>query len=353
MPANRAFQWAVRGYERLAQAAITDEAQGLLTEAFNFVYPSMRKPENAVEVRRMGVATLAMATSEGDDWRADFLAALEAQRHFEVHCLLQSHASAGRLRKPYGTEIEDITPEQARARAVHWREINGEWCWPHFQPRELASKESGLVYAEPHLLDSLERLRKMNGGQALMLTSAYRTPERNSATPGAAPGSKHMLGQAVDMRVGNVDPIQLIQCAEECGFPAIAQYADARVPRVHLDVRPTGSWIAAPMGAFKADRDYLDSDEERVTEPPADKSLGAAVGAGGAATVGAVLEATEGGIIEAATNITMTLTRFAEAVGQQFLPLAAACVALYSGYQYRRQIWSRIMGAMGKVWSGS
>lgn len=353
MPATKAFNWAVRGYERLVGSSITEEAEGLLHEALNFVYPTLPKPKNALHVRRMGVATLAIATSEGDEWRRDFLNALEAQRHFEVHCLLQSHTAAGRLRKPYGTEIERITPEQARERAVHWREVKGEWCWPHFQPRELASKESGLVYAEPRLLDDLERLRKLNGDQALMLTSAYRTPERNSSTPGAARGSKHMLGQAVDMRVGNVDPIQLIQCAEECGFPAIAQYADARVPRVHLDVRPAGSWIAAPMGAFKPDRDYLDSDEERVTEPPADKSLGAAVGAGGAATVGAVLEATEGGIIEAATNITMTLTRFAEAVGQQFLPLAAACVALYSGYQYRRQIMARIMSAVGRSWSGS
>jgi hypothetical protein len=343
----------VRGYERLAQSTITEDAEGLLTEAFNFVYPSVPKPQDSVSIRRMGVATLAVATSEGDEWRQDFLAALHAQRHFEVHCLLQSHVTAGRLRKPYGTEIERITPEQARARAVHWREIRGEWCWPHFMPRELASKESGLVYVEPHLLDYLERLREMNGGHALMLTSAYRTPERNAATPGAAPGSKHMLGQAVDMRVSNVDPIQLIQCAEECGFPAIAQYADARVPRVHLDVRPQGSWIAAPMGAFDPDKDYINSDEERVTEPPADKAIGGAVGAGGVATAGAILEATEGGVIEAATDIVTTLTRFAEAVGQQFLPIAAACVALYSGWQYRRQIIARVMAAVGKTWSGS
>ena len=345
------FKWSKQGLAALhGQERINRNQADALTGAFRVLMEAAPPGDDEIRRRRFGVVAVAIASAPEDTapWGSHLMEAYRIGRHFEAHCLLNEHDHGDRLRQNYGTEIEEITPAEARRRAVHWRKIKGTWPWHNFHPREMADKGNGLTYVEPHLMDMLEELRAYNDDQALLLTSAYRTPERNRITPGAAKASKHMLGQAVDVRVSNLDPVQLVACAKACEFAGIAQYADAAVPRVHLDVRPQGSWIAAPMGEFNPHKDYLGADEERVTEPPADKSLGGVVGAGGAAATIGVLQSMEDGFFSAVTNITDTITKLATAVGQELLPIAGGVVAVYSAYQYRRQIWARLKAA---IWS--
>lgn len=46
----------------------------------------------------------------------------------------------------------------------------------------------------------MERVRERLGGRAITITSGYRSPALNAATPGSAKASAHTLGWAVDFQ---------------------------------------------------------------------------------------------------------------------------------------------------------
>jgi hypothetical protein len=46
----------------------------------------------------------------------------------------------------------------------------------------------------------MERVRELLGGHAITITSCYRSPALNAATPGSAKNSAHTLGWAVDFQ---------------------------------------------------------------------------------------------------------------------------------------------------------
>ncbi len=100
--------------------------------------------------------------------------------------------------------------------ARHWREIRPrDWPFPHFAPRELASRGNGAVRTSLAAGERLETLRRLIG-RPLIVNSAYRDPLHN-ARVGGAPLSRHKVGDAFDVALD-----------------------DARLYRafLHLDCRP-------------------------------------------------------------------------------------------------------------------
>lgn len=110
---------------------------------------------------------------------------------------------------------------------------------PHFRVREFACKDgSDPVFLSPRLVELLEQVR-IHFDAPVTVTSGYRTPSHNRATPGASPRSQHLYGRAADIRVRGRTPAQ------------VAAYAETLLPDsggigvypgfVHLDVRPAKS----------------------------------------------------------------------------------------------------------------
>ena len=112
------------------------------------------------------------------------------------------------------------------------------WRWPAFSPREIACKGTGSVLINEAALDKLQALRDRLG-KPLVITSAYRSPEHNKRV-GGAKNSRHMKGDAFDIRMDNHDPHQFEAAARAVGFTAFGYYPKSGF--MHIDTGPARSW---------------------------------------------------------------------------------------------------------------
>lgn len=76
------------------------------------------------------------------------------------------------------------------------------------------------------------------GVSKLVVTSSYRSPEHNAATPGAATNSLHCAGLAVDFGLNGGDRYTVADEAWNLGFGGIAVGPSF----VHIDIGPRASW---------------------------------------------------------------------------------------------------------------
>lgn len=117
--------------------------------------------------------------------------------------------------------------------AQHFSQIHkGDWPWPHFSPREIASPDTGALVVDTRLLDLLEGIRSFWG--AIQITSAYRTPEYNKEI-GGAPRSQHILGRAADCVVAYRQQREFGDLAQREGAGCVIEYHHRGF--VHVDVR--------------------------------------------------------------------------------------------------------------------
>jgi len=87
----------------------------------------------------------------------------------------------------------------------------------------------------PLLLEKLEKLRKVIE-RPVYITSGYRCFEYNRKVGGVA-NSYHCIGLAADIKVKDINLIELLGHAEEIDFNGIGFYEKKNF--LHLDVRPT------------------------------------------------------------------------------------------------------------------
>jgi uncharacterized protein YcbK (DUF882 family) len=80
------------------------------------------------------------------------------------------------------------------------------------------------------LLDVLERIRAQLGGHPLVVVSGFRCEVHNTRV-GGAPRSRHLHGDAADLRFG-VCPLDVAERAGAVGIGTSGRWA------VHVDVRP-------------------------------------------------------------------------------------------------------------------
>ncbi len=112
------------------------------------------------------------------------------------------------------------------------------WRWPDFTPRELACRGTGKLVVDTEALDRLQALRRAIG-RPMVINSAYRSPEHNTAV-GGAPRSLHMRALAFDVRMDNHDPAAFEAAAREAGFTGFGFYP--RQGFMHIDIGPARTW---------------------------------------------------------------------------------------------------------------
>ncbi|WP_093310502.1 YcbK family protein [Tindallia californiensis] len=103
----------------------------------------------------------------------------------------------------------------------------------NFLLREFECKDgSHQVAVKAELIEKLQRLRDLIG-QPMIVTSGYRNQSHNAAVGGAAQ-SRHLTGEAADVRVAGMHPDEVAQLAAQVGFNGIGIYNRF----THVDIRP-------------------------------------------------------------------------------------------------------------------
>lgn len=106
----------------------------------------------------------------------------------------------------------------------------------HFKVKEFACKDgSPVVFIDDYMVTLLEILRKTIN-KPIIITSGYRTPERNKEV-GGAKYSYHMRGCAADIRVNGMTPKEVAKelnkiVPNNCGIIVYESW-------IHFDVRNT------------------------------------------------------------------------------------------------------------------
>ena len=106
---------------------------------------------------------------------------------------------------------------------------------PHFNLSEYACPCCHRVMLHPRLLAKLVKLRNVLE-RPVFITSGYRCSTYNRKVGGVV-NSYHLIGLAADIKVKDVNLIELLGKAEEIDFNGIGFYEKKNF--LHLDVRPT------------------------------------------------------------------------------------------------------------------
>ena len=133
------------------------------------------------------------------------------------------------------------------------------------------------------LAEALGRIAR-HFGRYIIVTSGYRTPSHNAATPGADPDSYHVYGLAADIVIPGVPPEQVAAYARHVlGMGGVALYRSSGF--VHVDV---GAWRGNWQDPFPSTYDVDDAPAPPVI--PADVPVAVVVaGAVGLALLGYAL----------------------------------------------------------------
>ena len=114
-------------------------------------------------------------------------------------------------------------------------QINNIIIAPHFNLSEFACPCCQKVMLHPLLLLKLVALRDVLE-RPVSITSGYRCPSYNRKVGGVA-NSYHCIGLAADIKVKDINLMELLAYAEEIDFSGIGFYEKRHF--LHLDVRPT------------------------------------------------------------------------------------------------------------------
>lgn len=107
---------------------------------------------------------------------------------------------------------------------------------------------------DPALVDILQRIRD-HFDAPVTINSAYRCEKHNKSVGGASK-SKHLFGQAADIKVSGVKPLKIAQYAESIGVKGIGLYDNF----VHVDTREKQYlWRGSEQDEQKTFGKYADS----------------------------------------------------------------------------------------------
>lgn len=91
-----------------------------------------------------------------------------------------------------------------------------------------------VVGLYPEFVAKLDLARKI-AGFPFIITSGYRSPEKNQSIIGAVPDSAHLKGMAVDLRVENSHEVwKMITALEKAGITRIGVYLNNDMQPVHV-----------------------------------------------------------------------------------------------------------------------
>lgn len=84
---------------------------------------------------------------------------------------------------------------------------------------------------DEQLVTYLQKIRD-HFGKPVIINSAYRCKKHNTSVGGAG-NSKHVYGQAADIKIAGITPLKIAQYAESIGIKGIGRYTNF----VHIDTR--------------------------------------------------------------------------------------------------------------------
>lgn len=114
-------------------------------------------------------------------------------------------------------------------------EINNIIIAPYFHLFEFACPYCRRVMLHPKLLTKLGELRG-RVARPVTITSGYRCFIHNQEV-GGVDNSYHCIGLAADIKVRDINLIELLEICEKIDFAGIGFYEKRQF--IHLDVRPT------------------------------------------------------------------------------------------------------------------
>ena len=107
--------------------------------------------------------------------------------------------------------------------------------WRSDETRVIDRRTIDIMTASHNLLDVTE---------PYTLLSGYRTPQTNAMlrrrSGGVAKNSRHMIGEAADLRLGNRSVEQIYRAALACNGGGVGRYSRSNF--VHMDCGPVRSW---------------------------------------------------------------------------------------------------------------
>lgn len=113
---------------------------------------------------------------------------------------------------------------------------------PNIKVKDFACKDgSDVILINPHLIELLEKIRA-HFNSNLIIISGYRTPPYNRKIGGAGI-SQHMFGNAADIRIDGVKPVQIYEWLKTFHNGGIGLYTAKRF--THVDVRNVIGYGAA------------------------------------------------------------------------------------------------------------
>lgn len=116
---------------------------------------------------------------------------------------------------------------------------------------------------DPKLAEYLQKIRD-HFGQPVTINSAYRCSKYNKSIGGASK-SKHLYGQAADIKVSGVTPLKVAQYAESIGIKGIGQYSNF----VHIDTRTIKYfWYGNEQESRSTFGKYVDTTENQTASSP-------------------------------------------------------------------------------------
>ncbi|SFE22011.1 YcbK family protein [Roseivivax sediminis] len=107
--------------------------------------------------------------------------------------------------------------------------------WRNGQVKDIDLRTIDIMAATHNLLDCSE---------PYMLISGYRSPETNamlrSRSSGVAKNSRHLVGEAADLRLSSRSVNQMARAASACKAGGVGRYTGSNF--VHMDCGPVRSW---------------------------------------------------------------------------------------------------------------
>lgn len=120
---------------------------------------------------------------------------------------------------------------------------------------------------DEQLVTYLQQIRD-HFGKSVTINSAYRCKKHNTSVGGAS-GSKHLYGQAADIKIAGVSPLKLAQYAESIGIKGIGRYSNF----VHIDTRKNKYFWNNTNGKNVQTSTFGGQSAFKVEEPKTNKNL--------------------------------------------------------------------------------
>lgn len=107
--------------------------------------------------------------------------------------------------------------------------------WRNDQVKEIDLRTMDIMAAVHNMMDTSE---------PYLLISGYRSPQTNAMlrarSSGVAKNSRHLRGEAADLRLNSRSVSQIAQAAQACRAGGVGRYSGSNF--VHMDCGPVRSW---------------------------------------------------------------------------------------------------------------